>query len=391
MDPFNKKHLDILLEEPAGWCVSIYLPVHPTGREAQQDPIRLKNLLNEASDQMIALGLRSPEADALLEPAQALLSNPDFWRHQNKGLAIFCSEDRIYCYRLPIKFMQQIVVAERFMVKPLLPLLNGDEQYYLLTLSQNQVRLYRGSRFDIQEVEIDDVPASLSEALRFDDPEKQLQFQTPPRTSRAGGESSAIFHGHGAGRDETKTDLRHYFLQVDRSLGNYLDANQAPLILAGVDYLLPIYQEANTYPDLIVPGIEGNPEEFTLEELHAQAWQIISPYFQQGWKTALERYGELKGSGGGLASNDLLTILSAAEHGRVDTLFVAVDVQQWGMVSDQGQLELFEEYRPGADELLDLAAARTLTNSGQVYPVPSREISGQQSSLAAIFRYSLPG
>jgi hypothetical protein len=30
-------------------------------------------------------------------------------------------------------------------------------------------------------------------------------------------------------------------------------------VLAGVEYLLPIYREANTYPHLLAEGIHGNP------------------------------------------------------------------------------------------------------------------------------------
>lgn len=36
--------------------------------------------------------------------------------------------------------------------------------------------------------------------------------------------------------------------------------NMPPLVLAGVEYLLPIYRRANTYPYLLDGGVTGNPE-----------------------------------------------------------------------------------------------------------------------------------
>jgi hypothetical protein len=48
---------------------------------------------------------------------------------------------------------------------------------------------------------LEDVPTSIAEALKYDDPEKNLQFHTGT-TGGGGGERSAMFHGQGAGNDE---------------------------------------------------------------------------------------------------------------------------------------------------------------------------------------------
>jgi hypothetical protein len=81
--------LRTLTEEYEGWCVSIFMPTHRTGVEIQQDPIRLKNLLGEVEEQLVAGGLRAPVAQELLEPAQRLLRNSLFWRHQRMGWRYF--------------------------------------------------------------------------------------------------------------------------------------------------------------------------------------------------------------------------------------------------------------------------------------------------------------
>jgi hypothetical protein len=58
---------------------------------------------------------------------------------------MFSAPDVFRHYRLPFPFQEFVVVTERFHVKPLLPLLSGDGQFYLLALSQNGVRVLQGT------------------------------------------------------------------------------------------------------------------------------------------------------------------------------------------------------------------------------------------------------
>src|SRR5215207_478989 len=101
MDLLPRGELEKLVEE-CGWpCVSILLPTHRVGTETQQDPIRLKNLLGEAREDLLANGLRSIEVDQILEPARELLADEVFWRYQSDGLALFLSRNDFRSYRLP--------------------------------------------------------------------------------------------------------------------------------------------------------------------------------------------------------------------------------------------------------------------------------------------------
>lgn len=209
--------LKTLIEKPDGVCVSIYLPTHRLGTETQQDPIRFKNLLREAEEQLIKSGLCSQDARDLLEKAKEL-DEYKFWQHQSDGLAIFISTNLFSYYCLPINFQELVVVTDRFHLKPLLPLLTGDGQFYILAL-KNQVRLFQGTRYSVSEIELENVPQSIAEALKYDDAEKQLQFHTG--TSQ-GGERAGMFHGQGAGNDEQKDNLLRYFRKVDAGLEELL-------------------------------------------------------------------------------------------------------------------------------------------------------------------------
>jgi len=379
--------LRTLTSKSSGLCVSIYLPTHRAGRETRQGPIRLKNLLGEAEEGLIASGFRIPDAQELLQPARRLLQDGLFWQHQSDGLAIFLSRKMFRYYCLPLDFDALAVVADRFHVKPLLPLFSSDGRFYVMALSQNEARLLQGTRYSVSEVDLEGVPTSLTEALRYDDPEKRLQFHTSTRTPGGRGERPATFHGHGVGSNDVKSNLLRFFHRVDEGLRELLRYEQAPLVLAGVDYLLPIYQEANTYPYLVDQGIEGNPGDLSAEELHKYAWDIVRPLFMVAQKEAAAQYRRLAGVGSEQVSNDLGEIIPAAHQGRVETLFVAVGVQQWGSL-DLGTnvVQLHEEAEPSSEDLLDLAAVQTLLNGGTVFAVEPERMP-DETSLAAVFRY----
>ncbi|MDP2400805.1 MAG: hypothetical protein Q8M66_02390, partial [Actinomycetota bacterium] len=86
-----------------GWpAISIQLTTHRAGPEIQQDPIRLKNLLRTAEEDLAKAGMRLPEIDALLRPARALLEDAAFWREGSDGLAVFLGEDSYRVFRLDI-------------------------------------------------------------------------------------------------------------------------------------------------------------------------------------------------------------------------------------------------------------------------------------------------
>ncbi|MDV7395468.1 hypothetical protein RZS08_29040, partial [Arthrospira platensis SPKY1] len=108
----RRSELRALAETGNGWHVSLYMPVHPLGYEAQQNPVRLKNLLSQAEEQLVTGGMRRPEALELLAPAERLLTDGWFWRYQSEGLAIFCSQGLFRRFRLPLGFAELAVTAK---------------------------------------------------------------------------------------------------------------------------------------------------------------------------------------------------------------------------------------------------------------------------------------
>lgn len=383
MDTFTHADIKSLNNLNNQWSASIFLPTHRTGTEMQQDPIRLKNLLREAENQLLAAGLRQPDVSSMLEPARALLADRDFWQHQSDGLAVFASTGQFACYRVPLRLEELVIVARRFQLKPLFPLLTGDGHFYILALSQNEVRLLEATRHAVDELEVEQLPENFREAVGLEDQEKQLQFHT--RSGERGGQRAAMFHGHGPGDEVTKELLTKFFRQIDEAVCGLLKDDPAPLVLAGVDYYFPIYREISRYRQLAGEGVAGNPETLRPEELHAKAWPLVEPMFQQTRGTALARFRQLAGTG--RTSTHVEEILPASHQGRVEVALVATDRQQWGTFDPQTQEVALQETSDAHNEdLTDRAAIEAYLKGAVVYARPSGDLP-EGASLAAIYRF----
>ena len=385
-DFLSLKALRMLSEHRHHPSVSIYCPTHAAGDEKQQDRIRFKNLLRQAEGRLRKMEIRMQEIHELLRPASELLEDARFWLQQSDGLALFIAPRFIRTYRLPSSFEELVVTTDRFHIKPLLPLFSGEGRFYILALSQNKLRLLEGRRNRVHEVELGAVPGSLAEALRYDVPERTLQFHTQtPR--RGGARRAAIFHGQGVGTDDSwhKKNILRFFQQVDRGIHDLLTSHRFPLVLAGVDFVQSIYREANSYPYLMGEGIAGNPEQMSSEDLCKEAWPIVQPLFEAGRRSAIERYHAHLGTG--LTSKAIPEIIPAAQSGRVETLFVALGIQRWGVFeAAENAVSVHEVMAVGDEDLLDAAAVQTLTHGGMVYAL-SREDMPDNALVAAVFRY----
>jgi hypothetical protein len=386
MESLTLDQLTGLARQIASPSISIYLPTHRAGQGIQQDPIRFKNLLRDAEKQLLSNGMGPREVGVYLQPAQALLNDNYFWEHQYEGLALFLTSNEFHSYRLPFSVEELLIIARSYYIKPVLPLFTNNGHYYILAISQNAVRLFEGTRQSVGQIDLPKgTPESLEEALKFDDVQKQLQFHTG--TSQGGQQRDGMFHGQGPGEEDQKVWIEHYLNLVDTALKEVFHDQQAPLILAGVDFLLPMYHEVSEYAHIMPEGITGNPDRLRPEELQEQAWPIVETYFRQEMEKTIEQFKQLVGTD--KATDNIEETVSAAFYGRLDKLILSVDAQVWGEFNpDTGKVTCDPEEQDKHDKLalLDFAAVKTLQKGGTVYALSQEEMP-TNSPVSAIFRY----
>jgi hypothetical protein len=394
MDLFNRERLRALAQTEASPCISLFMPTVRFESGQEQNPIRYKNLLKQARSDLKEEGLRDDRIDEILQPLRDRLDDGAFWRAMSDGLAVFATPGGANFYRLPLDFEELLVVNERFHLTPLFPLIASNNRYYVLALSQNQVKLYQGTHHAISEVEGTEIPESITEALAFDDPERALQEHT---ANRAGKRRDAAFHGQGTDQDDAAArphaDLKRFFDKIDKGVREAIgEEGHAPLVLAGVEYYLPLYREANRYDALVDDQIAaGNPEHLEPKELHAKTWAIVEPVFLEAQQESVENFHQELGHGNGLASAQLNEIVPASVFSRVNDLFVPIGEHRWGHYDEESNtVELHDGQETGDVDLLNFATVQTYLNGGTVHALQPENMPEGGDLLAATFRYPAP-
>lgn len=386
MEVLGRDQLEFLSKMQGGFCVSLFLPTHRSGVETRQDPIRLKNMIKEAESRLTALGMRPVKAREFLAPAHSLARPGGFWRRQADGLALFVSAGFFQYFRLPLQVAPLVAVMDRFKISPLIPLFTAGGRFYVLAISKNQVKLFEGTPYVLTEMEVPGMPPNMDEALKYDVRESQLQLHSGAGGSRVGKEG-AVFAGQGIGVDDKQPRTLEYLLQVERAVRRRLHGQQAPLLLAGVKELLARYRQVNKYGQLLEAVVPGNPEMLRSGALPRAVWNVVGPYFDEDRSKALATYPGLAATD--RRSRDLQEILFSAYQGRIQSLFLPRDVQKWGRYHfEENALEVHDQFQPGDQELLNVAAIETILRKGTVYMLRAQEMP-EGAEIGAILRFSI--
>jgi len=166
----------------------------------------------------------------------------------------------------------------------------------------------------------------------------------------------------GGEREPAKEDLAHYFRAVEAALRETLRDQRAPLILAGVQYLLPIYREVSSYGYIAKEELPGKPDHLAEHELHSRSWPLIKSRLADAQQEAVAKYRKLAGTG--KTSDDLPQRSFRRRTWAKSKRFSWI----WRLIAGASSTPPTERspnvrqrlMAAGDDDLLDLAAAQTL-------------------------------
>lgn len=297
-------------------CVSIYLPTHRFGAGTTSDAHHLNSILNTATQKLRERGISATTAETTINPIRALVDHSPFWQEQLDGLAMFASPVFWRHFSLPMTVKEQLVVNDIFYLRQLVPFFHNNGFFYILALSQKSIRLFSANKYSVRQILSPEIPESMDEELWFELPQKELQF-------RSGGSGSALFHGHGMGDEINKERITRFFQHVDRAVVPLLNDAPLPLVLAGVDYYIPIYKSICHYNNIVGGYVEGSVERQSPEEIHAVACRAVEEVLAVPRDTKIEQFYNSVGTG--LTASELPEILEAATQGRIDSLFISRD------------------------------------------------------------------
>lgn len=402
----DRKQLEFLARTNARNCVSIFLPTHRAGPATQQDPIRLKNLVEQAAAKLKTAGMRAANVRERLTPVREFVRRAGFWRNQDRGLAIFAADGYEHTLQLPFEVPEGVFVMDHFEIAPLVRAFLAGGAFHVLALSHNRVRLFDGTPDSFVERDMAGVPRSVDEALRYDVRESQLQMHSAVggrafgrHAAAAGadaggqglvrsmGKEAAVYTGQGVGVDDEEARTEQFLLMVEKGVRRLVRNGRTPLVLAGVTELQAEYRRINKYLRLVEEGITGNPDRLRNDELYAAAIEIMGPLFENERMKAIDKFREFAGSP--KRSTDLKEILIAAYQGRIESLFLVEGTRKWGSFDfEEEALRLTEGASDGNEELFNLAAVETILTRGDVYPL-ARDEMADGCEIAAVFRFSV--
>ncbi len=385
---FTQNDLRALIEETGQPAVSIFLPTHVRGREVRQDPVRLRNLLGQAEDKLVARGMRAEEGRALLAPARRMVDDDLFWRHQDRGLAVFIAPGMFRYHRIPIAVDERVIVGPEFHIRPLLNLLAVDGQFFVLALSASRARLFQGSRFGFVEREIA-FPEGVATVAAETDYSENTRHASPvarPRSGAPGGIPKT--HGFGDSPEEyRKIEQLVYLRRVAAALDEAMSTETAPLLVVADPQSRGHFAKISQAGNLVEDGIDINPDAMSDDDLHRLAVEHIRPVFTAARARALEQFHVLLGNNDPRATLRIDDIVRGARFGRVEMLFLAESETLWGHYDEKADKVVARGTPNGGDtDLLDYAAANTLLHRGHVDLLPKRDMP-RQAPAAAIMRF----
>ena len=373
-----------MAEVHAPTCVSIYLPTHKKGMPVlnQEDSLILKNIVAQLKKEITKRFKSESEIDMFLKPLLDKVGDEEFWRNQDEGLALFIDKSQTYQFKLAGQVVRNHYISSSYILWPLIEFVNDREEFFLLGLNSDSVKLYRGSKFQLWEEkvqELDDL--EYDQVVGTDHKQKSLQYH-----GAESGFDSTIYHGHGEGKDDVKEEILKYYRKVDTVVNQVLKDRTTPLILSGLDHLIGLYRKANKYKHIAEAFVSGNPQGKSIKQLHQEAWQIIAPNYERARKQKAEMIEENLGTR--RAESDINHLVPAALEGKIDTLFIQNKKDIWGIYDPiQRKVEIHDAPSKSNTSLTNLLAAETLSHGGHVFLDGDPFLSGYSIDFAALYRY----
>jgi hypothetical protein len=375
---YSVKDLKPLLATP-GPCVSLYfsLSTAPNQQGQKLDGLEWKDLIAAAYSK--AAG-QTDNPRTLLKPLENIEELTDGAPSWAKSICVLRSEDTLRVIYLHEEVQSRAEVGSSFYIRPLLPELTKPSVFYVLALSQKNVRMLRCTLDSSEEV-----PIGANAATSYDE---YMDAAKPDHVSikrgtagMASGSSKGVIGTTNTELERKDEYLKHFFKQIDAGVGETLRGKTDPLVPVGVDYELALYASTTTYPHIVGDGVHGAANGLKSGEMHARAIQAIAHDYDLKLEAALAEYDHKAGGG---ASNRLKDIVTAAHDGRVLTLIVPDSLEALGTFDEETNQA--SGAREGGEDLINDAVVQTITHAGNVLVATTKKMPNGAPAVA-IFRY----
>lgn len=379
--------------------VSIFVTTHRKMPEREQDPIQVKNAIQEAKDRLLK-EYSAHEVKDLFENLDKVAAEINYSQVLD-GLAIFVNKHVKLFYHVPLQLENRVNIDKTFVTRDLIYALNRLPRYWVLSLGEKPTRLYAGYAEDLSEViepaqdlngndqdgfPFDYIPPNVaSESDYMGDDRHQNKFNSSSNQQQGGGMYMKV------GKDAKYFDAfkREFLLKVDELLARFLENNDLPLVLIGTESLVNHFEDASQFKDRVIGCKHGNYEDCTASHVAGHAWPIVKENLEKKVQDKLHKFEE-DAIGANQHAIGLEGVWRVAQEGRVWTLFVEKDYSVGGVVNPENEYDLVVYDKSDApkisDDLVNLLIELVMEKGGEVvFCEPGRL--KEYGHIAAMLRY----
>jgi len=354
---------------PASPRISLAMPMHKAAvQEAEQDLIRLENLIAQARRLATGLGNERDTIRRALEPAERMVLEAPTWLRRAHGLVIYASPQEFETHFVDHSPREFAYAGSRFCARPLLAATARIGAFLLLTLSQDSIQLYACTPDSADPMDLTGVPTSIDQAIGAEREERSVQHHAGGSRPGPGRRQPAIFHGQGRSGEEPVGEIDTFMARVAHAIDGLLADDRRTLVLAGVDELVSRYREHARYRSLANEHIRGSPAHARVPDLRDRAEHIVASALHSVRREAVERVAAALATSAGVRG--LEQVIPAAAQARIGTLLLRSEHAVWGRFDEpSGTVERHEEQRPESDDLADLALTFALRTGAEIIDI----------------------
>ncbi len=361
--------------------LTILTPTDAPGRKTLS--MRFKRALESAEEKLRRRRLTTDVIRRMFDPLGELAGRLDDEAHE-RTLALFRSPEELRYFWLPEQCAETVIAAANPYIRPFLKKIDDELVFYILALSQKDVRLLRCTEHSSEEVDVKDYfTPNINDFLGMSKPDHVLDNRITAGPSM--GDGAGVIFGTNTEAEHKDEYLYQFFRQVnDGVVGLLRGQEKAPLVLCGVDEELAVYRRVNTWANTPGEAVRGAPNGLRGGEMHARAIEVLARAKDKELDDILAQHDRQAGEIAQAGVDDLVRF---AYEGRILHLFVAEQARAPGLF-DEGQFRAraHQTERPGDEDLINAAAVQTIVHAGRVHVLPQARVPGNRP-MACIARY----
>lgn len=355
-------------------CVSIIVPTHRLSPDRRVDKAEVERAITSAKE-LVDYKYSISDTTHIKKALDDLFYNIDF-SHNAEGLGLYVSNNIQLSARFKFPVEEKIMVGDNFEIRDLLYKIFYSKPYRVLLLTEKDVRFFKGSWNELNEVRDEHFPKEYEEDYIYERPSRSTPSANYAPVRNFEKEKSVL--------EEIR--FKDFFREADKLLTDYLP-DEMPLILLGSEKEMEWFWITSSHKQNIIQKISGNYNYLNEKELGEITWPAMHLHQQQENQLLLEDFKEKVGEHLGISG--IHQVWKAVKEGKALKLLVEKDFRKPGFVNKDGyQLYLqppktvHRIITDAVDDIIEMV----LEKNGQVYFM-DKDMLKDYEHIALITRY----